>query len=505
MTQSPYRPLLEAVGLDAHMLEGGDLPVVTPIDGSIIANVASAAPDDVAAAIDTAEAAFQSWRTMPAPRRGEWVRLLGNELRREKENLARLVTLDCGKILQEGLGEVQEMIDICDFAVGLSRQLYGRVIASERPGHKMLENWHPLGPVAVISAFNFPVAVWSWNAALAIVCGNPVIWKPSDKTPLTALAVQRICERVSAEFGEDAPDGLCQTIIGDADIAKILVASPRIPLVSATGSTRMGRQVARTVADRFGKSILELGGNNAMIVTPSADLDLALRAIVFSAVGTAGQRCTSLRRLIVHDDIYETLVPRIKDAYRNVKIGSPLDGKTLLGPLYDKQAFEAMQAALQQAREDGGVVTGGSPALTDEYSDAAYVTPAIAEMPAQTDIVRTETFAPILYIMRYSELGEAIAIQNGVPQGLSSAIISSDMRETEAFLAASGSDCGIANVNIGPSGAEIGGAFGGEKETGGGRESGSDAWKGYMRRQTTTINYMAELPLAQGITFDPAG
>ena len=505
MTNSSYRSSLEAAGLTADMLENGDLAVVTPIDGSTVARLATATPDEVESAIDTAEAAFETWRVLPAPRRGEWVRLLGNELRREKENLARLVTIDCGKIFQEGLGEVQEMIDICDFAVGISRQLHGRVIASERPGHKMIENWHPLGPVAVISAFNFPVAVWSWNTALAIVCGNPVIWKPSDKTPLTALAVQKICERVSEQFGPDAPEGLCQTLVGGAQIGELLAQSPRIPLVSATGSTRMGREVAKTVADRFGKSILELGGNNAMIVTPSADLDLALRAIVFSAIGTAGQRCTSLRRLIVHDDIYDVLVPRIKEAYSRVAIGSPLDDGTLLGPLYDGNALDMMQAALEQARDDGGVVTGGSRVLTAEFSEAAYVSPAIAEMPGQTDIVKIETFAPILYIMRYSELDEAIALQNGVPQGLSSAIISSDMRETETFLSASGSDCGIANVNIGPSGAEIGGAFGGEKETGGGRESGSDAWKGYMRRQTTTINYSTELPLAQGITFDAAG
>lgn len=502
MNQTSHRAALLAAKLTGPDIDDGDLDVVTPVDGSTIAKVRSTPISEIDDYIDAAVQTFEAWRQVPAPRRGEWVRLLGIELRREKDALAQLVALDSGKILQEGLGEVQEMIDICDFAVGLSRQLYGRVIPSERPGHKILESWHPLGPVAVISAFNFPVAVWSWNAALAIVCGNTVIWKPSEKTPLTAIAVQRICERVSEAFGPDAPPGLCQTVIGRADLGEKLVNSPKIPLVSATGSSRMGRTVGISVAQRFGKTILELGGNNAMIVTPSADLDLALRAIVFSAVGTAGQRCTSLRRLIVHEDIHDALLARIKAAYNRISIGNPLNDSTLLGPLFDKQALRTMQEALADARRDGGIVTGGEPALTDIYPDAAYVHPAIVEMPSQTAIVRKETFAPILYVLKYRELGEAIALQNDVPQGLSSSIFSSDVRETELFLSAAGSDCGIANVNIGPSGAEIGGAFGGEKETGGGRESGSDAWTGYMRRQTTTINYSAELPLSQGITFD---
>ena len=503
MTNQEYRAALHAAGISDAELDTGDLAVKTPIDGTLIANVGAVGASDLETMVEKAQRAFEAWRMQPAPRRGEWVRLLGEKLREEKETLARVVTLDCGKVLQEALGEVQEMIDICDFAVGLSRQLYGRTIASERPGHRMLETWHPLGPVAVISAFNFPVAVWSWNAALAIVCGNPVIWKPSERTPLTAMAVQKICEQVSAAFGDDAPPGLCQIAIGGPELGEMLARDQRIPLVSATGSTRMGRQVASIVAERLGRSILELGGNNAMIVTAAADLDLAVRAIVFSAVGTAGQRCTSLRRLIVHEDIYDALVPRIREAYRKVPIGSPFQEGTLLGPLYDQGAREAMQNALETARDEGGVISGGEPALLDRYPDAAYVTPAIVEMPSQSSIVAKETFAPILYVLRYRELDEAIALQNGVPQGLSSAIMSTDLRETESFLAASGSDCGIANVNIGPSGAEIGGAFGGEKETGGGRESGSDAWKGYMRRQTTTINYSTELPLAQGITFEP--
>lgn len=505
MMNLSYRPQLAAAGLTDSDLDGGDLAVTTPVDGSTIANVEATSMAGLHDIVETSRRAFEDWRNIPPPRRGEWVRLLGQELRREKEALARLVSLDCGKVVQEGLGEVQEMIDICDFAVGISRQLYGQTIASERPGHRMLETWHPIGPVTVISAFNFPVAVWSWNAALAIVCGNPVIWKPSEKTPLTAMAVQKICDRVSAEFGSDAPAGLCQIALGGADIGEALCADRRIPLISATGSSRMGRQVARCVADRFGKSLLELGGNNAMIVTASADLDLALRAIVFSAVGTAGQRCTSLRRLIVHEDIYDRLISNVKAAYRTVGIGSPLEEGTLLGPLFDQPAREAMQNALETARRDGGRVFGGEPALTDAYPDAAYVHPAIVEMDAQTPIVHQETFAPILYVLKYRDLDDAIAMQNAVPQGLSSSIMSTDLRETERFLSAAGSDCGIANVNIGPSGAEIGGAFGGEKETGGGRESGSDAWKNYMRRQTSTINYSSHLPLAQGVVFDPGG
>jgi len=452
--------------------------------------------------ISKGNAAFKKWRQVPPPRRGELVRLLGEELRAEKQNLGRLVTLECGKILQEGLGEVQEMIDICDFAVGLSRQLYGLTIASERPGHSMRETWHPLGICGVITAFNFPVAPWCWNAALALVCGDPVIAKPSEKTPLTMMAVQKICDRAVARFAHDAPDGLIQTLIGERDLGEVLTGSPDVAIVSATGSVPMGKAVAADMSRRLGKTILELGGNNAMIVAPSADIDMALRAIVFSAVGTAGQRCTSLRRLIVHADIYEDLVPRLIQTYNVLPIGNPLADGTLVGPLIDDTAMHAMASSLEQAGLQGGTVHGGGQVLADEYPDAAYVRPAIVEMPGQTTIMHHETFAPILYVVKYNDLEEAIELHNDVPQGLSSCIFSTDVRETELFLSASGSDCGIANVNIGPSGAEIGGAFGGEKETGGGRESGSDAWKAYMRRQTNTVNYSSELPLAQGIRFD---
>jgi len=438
---------------------------------------------------------------VPAPRRGELARLLGEELRSEKEALGALVTLETGKIAQEGLGEVQEMIDICDLAVGLSRQLFGRTIASERPGHRMLETWHPLGPVGVISAFNFPVAVWSWNAALALVCGDPVVWKPSERTPLTALACQSLLQRAAAAFG-DAPDGLLEVVIGGADRARQLAEDPRLPLVSATGSTVMGKALAPLIAARLGRPLLELGGNNAMIVGPSADLDLAVRAVVFSAVGTAGQRCTSLRRLIAHESIADELFTRLERAYASVPVGDPREPVTLCGPLITQEAFERQQAALERARADGGRVSGGERALAGEHPDAYYVHPALVRMPAQTEIVREETFAPILYALTYSDLGEAVALHNDVPQGLSSCIFTTDLREAERFLSAIGSDCGIANVNIGPSGAEIGGAFGGEKDTGGGRESGSDAWKAYMRRQTATINGSSELPLAQGIVFD---
>ncbi len=497
-----YLDILTATGLTKQELSAGPLAVHTPIDGSKIAELAVHSIEDATTQISNAKQAFQTWRDVPAPRRGELVRLLGNALREEKENLGRLVTLECGKIYQEGLGEVQEMIDICDFAVGLSRQLYGLTIASERPGHMMRETWHPMGTCGIITAFNFPVAPWCWNAALALVCGNSVIWKPSEKTPLTALAVQKICDRVVAEFGPDAPDGLIQTLIGDRDLGQALTASKDVAIISATGSVPMGQSVASDMAKRLGRTILELGGNNAMIVAPSADLEMALRAIVFSAVGTAGQRCTSLRRLIVHDDIYDALIPRLIKAYEGLPIGDPLDKGTLVGPLIDKDALRAMARSLEQAKAEGGTVHGGAQALTNTHSDAAYVHPAIVEMPTQSAIMHPETFAPILYVVRYSDLGGAIELQNAVPQGLSSCIFSTDIRETEFFLSAAGSDCGIANVNIGPSGAEIGGAFGGEKDTGGGRESGSDAWKGYMRRQTNTVNYSRELPLAQGIKFD---
>ena len=498
----PHSQILTAAGFSKDALTGGSLSVTTPVDGSEIACIATHSLADAEAQIAKAKAAFKSWRLVPAPRRGELVRLLGEELRREKENLGRLVTLECGKIYQEGLGEVQEMIDICDFAVGLSRQLYGLTIASERPGHAMRESWHPMGTCGVITAFNFPVAPWCWNAALALVCGDPVIWKPSEKTPLTALAVQKICDRVTAAFGAEAPEGLIQTLIGERDLGEALTASKDVAIISATGSVPMGKAVAQDMSQRLGRTILELGGNNAMIVAPSADLEMALRAIVFSAVGTAGQRCTSLRRLIVHADIYDALIPRLIKAYAGLPIGDPLAEGSLVGPLIDDLALAAMDKALTQAKTEGGVVHGGGQALVESHSAAAYAHPAIVEMPSQSQIMHTETFAPILYVVKYEDLDHAIEMQNEVPQGLSSCIFSTDLRESEYFLSAAGSDCGIANVNIGPSGAEIGGAFGGEKETGGGRESGSDAWKGYMRRQTNTVNYSRELPLAQGIKFD---
>jgi aldehyde dehydrogenase (NAD+) len=487
--------------LSAAEVDGGTLVVCSPIDGAQIACVKETEAADMPEVISRAQTAFGAWRTVPAPRRGELVRLLGEELRAAKDELGALVTLEVGKISSEGLGEVQEMIDICDFAVGLSRQLYGLTIASERPGHRMMETWHPVGPIAVISAFNFPVAVWSWNAALALVCGNPVIWKPSEKTPLTAMASMKIMERALARFG-DAPEGLVQLVIGGPAIGDALVSSHDIPVVSATGSTRMGRLVGPRVAARFGRSILELGGNNAMIVAPSADIDMAVRAIVFSAVGTAGQRCTSLRRLIAHNSIRDELVARLAKAYASLPIGDPRAQTTLIGPLIDAASRDRMQAMLEQAKKEGGTVHGGKTVSEGVPQGGAYVSPAIAEMPAQTACVREETFAPILYVLGYDSLQEAIELQNDVPQGLSSCIFTLNMREAETFISAAGSDCGIANVNIGPSGAEIGGAFGGEKETGGGRESGSDAWKGYMRRQTNTINYSASLPLAQGVKFD---
>jgi len=494
------KQIFKELGLRGDDVSGGDMAVRSPIDGAEIGRVRSDDAATLDAKITRAGAAFEAWRQVPAPRRGELIRLLGDELRRAKQPLGALVAIESGKILQEGLGEVQEMIDICDFAVGLSRQLYGLTMPSERPGHKMIETWHPLGPIGVISAFNFPVAVWSWNFALAIVCGDPVLWKPSEKTPLTALACQRIFGRALAAFGP-APDGLGEIVIGGREIGEAMVADARLPLISATGSTPMGRAVGPVVAARLGRTLLELGGNNAMIVAPSADLDLAVRAILFSAVGTAGQRCTSLRRLIVHDDVKDTLMPRLKRAYETVPIGNPLDDGVLVGPLIDEAAFAAMEAALARAVSDGGTVAGGGRALAEEYAGAFYARPALVDMPSQTEVVREETFAPILYVMTYRELDQAIAMHNDVKQGLSSCIFTNDVRESERFISALGSDCGIANVNIGPSGAEIGGAFGGEKDTGGGRESGSDAWKAYMRRATNTINYSNELPLAQGIKF----
>jgi len=490
--------LLASLGVEREAYTGGALPVRSPIDGASLGAVHETR--DPAAEIARAASAFQHWRNVPAPRRGELVRLLGEELRASKQALGRLVTLGVGKIASEGLGEVQEMIDICDFAVGLSRQLYGLTIASERPDHKLTETWHPIGPVGVISAFNFPVAVWSWNAALALVCGDSVIWKPSEKAPLTALATAAIFARAASRFG-DAPDGLLTLLIGGASIGAALVDDRQVPVVSATGSTRMGRVVGERLARRFGRAILELGGNNASIITPSADLDLTLRAVAFAAMGTAGQRCTSLRRLIVHESVYDALIPKLKAVYARIAVGDPARSDALVGPLIDGAAFEAMQKALAAARAAGAAVYGGE--RVDVNGPASfYARPALVEAPAQTGPVVEETFAPILYVLRYSTLDEAIALQNGVPQGLSSSIFSTDLREVETFLSARGSDCGIANVNMGPSGAEIGGAFGGEKETGGGRESGSDAWKAYMRRQTSAINYGRTLPLAQGVKFD---
>jgi aldehyde dehydrogenase (NAD+) len=494
--------ILERLGFTATELKGGSLSVRSPIDGAEIARAPQTPAADMAAIIERSHRAFLAWRDVPAPRRGELVRLLGEELRASKEALGALVTLEVGKIVSEGLGEVQEMIDICDFAVGLSRQLYGLAIASERPGHRMTETWHPLGPCAIISAFNFPVAVWSWNAALALVCGDPVIWKPSEKTPLSALATMKIFERALKRFGPDAPDGLAQLVIGGPAIGEALATSKRVPIVSATGSTRMGSIVGPKVAARFGRPILELGGNNAMIVAPSADLDMTVRAIVFSAVGTAGQRCTSLRRVIAHRSIRADLTHRLVKTYASLPIGDPRNEETLVGPLIDHGARDKMAAALKRAQAEGGKLYGGGSVAKGVPNGGAYVEPAIVEMPDQSGVVREETFAPILYTLGYDTLEEAIAIQNDVPQGLSSSIFTLNLREAETFLSASGSDCGIANVNIGPSGAEIGGAFGGEKETGGGRESGSDAWKAYMRRQTSTVNYSARLPLAQGVRFD---
>jgi aldehyde dehydrogenase (NAD+) len=492
---------LKALGISEAEISQGDLVVRSPVDGAILGKVRSDTPAEVDAKIAASLKAFHAWRDVPAPRRGELVRLFGEELRANKVALGRLVSLEAGKIVQEGLGEVQEMIDICDFAVGLSRQLYGLTIASERPGHRMMETWHPLGPVGVISAFNFPVAVWAWNSCLAFVCGDSVVWKPSEKTPLTALATQRLFEKAVARFG-DAPKGLSQLIQGGRGIGEQLAADARVPLVSATGSTRMGKALAPVVAARLGRTILELGGNNAMIVAPSADLKLAERAITFAAVGTAGQRCTTLRRVIVHESIAERLVSRLKTVYGAIRIGSPLEDGTLVGPLVDKGSFDGMQSALAAAKQQGGKVTGGARVLEDRFPNAYYVQPALVEMPGQTEIVKHETFAPILYVLTYRDFDEAVRLQNDVAQGLSSCIFTRDMQEAERFVAASGSDCGIANVNIGPSGAEIGGAFGGEKDTGGGRESGSDSWKAYMRRQTATVNYSNALPLAQGIKFD---
>ena len=493
--------LLRKLGVPDQAWKSGTLPVTSPISGESIADVELTSPGQRAAIIDDAHTAFLAWRQVPAPVRGELVRLLGEELRREKKALGRLITLEAGKIVSEGLGEVQEMIDICTFAAGLSRQLCGLTIATERRLHRMMETWHPLGVTGIISAFNFPVAVWAWNAALALVCGNSCVWKPSEKTPLCALAVQALFERAAHAFGS-TPPGLSSVLIGGQETGEFLVDHPKVALVSATGSTAMGRKVAPRLAMRFARSILELGGNNAAIVCPSADLHLTLRAVAFSALGTAGQRCTSLRRLFVHESIYEPLVAQLQGVFESVSIGDPRSEGTLIGPLIDQSGFEAMTGSLQQAKREGGIISGGERVLAGQYPEAYYCRPALVEMPQQSEIVRRETFAPILYVMRYSGLGDAIGLHNDVTQGLASSIFTTDLREAERFLSATGSDCGIANVNIGPSGAEIGGAFGGEKDTGGGRESGSDVWKSYMRRATNTVNYGSELPLAQGVNFE---
>ncbi|KAF1060986.1 aldehyde dehydrogenase family protein [Variovorax sp.] len=499
---SEVEQLLQRLGVPRESHVGGALTVRSPLTGEVIAQVAQTAPAAATETIARAHAAFKAWRAVPAPRRGELVRLLGEELRAAKRDLGRLVTLEAGKVPSEGAGEVQEMIDICDFAVGLSRQLYGLTLATERAEHRMMETWHPLGVCGVISAFNFPVAVWSWNAALALVCGDPVVWKPSEKTPLTALAVHAIAARAIERFGADAPEGLLGLLLGQRDIGELLVDDHRVAVLSATGSTAMGRQVGPKLAARFARAILELGGNNAAIVTPSADLDLTLRAIAFAAMGTAGQRCTTLRRLFVHESVYDKLVPRLVKVYGGVKVGDPREAGTLVGPLIDRAAFEGMQKALDESRDAGAIVHGGGRVEGIGGAEAYYARPALVELKAHAGAVLRETFAPILYVVRYASLDEAIEQHNAVGAGLSSSIFTLDMREAERFLSCAGSDCGIANVNIGPSGAEIGGAFGGEKETGGGREAGSDSWKAYMRRATNTINYSTALPLAQGVTFD---
>lgn len=473
----------------------------SPVDGSLLGRVSVTTDQEFKHIMEKASAAFLTWRTVPAPKRGEVVRQYGDVLRKHKDALGKLVSAEMGKSLQEGYGEVQEMIDICDFAVGLSRQLYGLTMHSERPDHRMYEQWHPLGIVGVISAFNFPVAVWSWNAMIALVCGNVVVWKPSEKTPLCAVACHLLLENVLRENA--VPEGVCNLVTGNYEVGEWLTSDARIPLISATGSTRMGKVVATKLAARLGKSILELGGNNAIIVTPSADLDLVLTGALFGAVGTAGQRCTSTRRLIVHESIFDAVKDKLSRAYTQLRIGNPLDANIHVGPLIDKEAVENYLETIRQISLQGGTLLVEGGVLTgDAYSSGCYVKPCIAVAKPDMDIVKHETFAPILYLLSYRSLEEAIAIQNNVPQGLSSAIMTNDLREAELFLSTNGSDCGIANVNIGTSGAEIGGAFGGEKETGGGRESGSDAWKAYMRRQTNTINYGKTLPLAQGITFD---
>lgn len=498
----PSEPAAVGIGNRWSPGSGPPLTVRSPIDGSELASFPAALPEDVTEVVKAAGEAFTIWRMVPAPRRGELVRIIGEKLRERKQDLAALVSWESGKITQEALGEVQEMIDVCDFAVGLSRQLYGLTIASERPRHRLAEQWHPLGPVGVITAFNFPVAVWAWNAMIGLVCGDPIVWKPSEKTPLCAMACQAIVTQAIQQMSE-APPAVTSFVVGlGPEVGQALAASPALPLISATGSVRMGRDVAQTVAARLGRSLLELSGNNGMVVAPSADLELAVRSIVFAAVGTAGQRCTTLRRLIVHRSIADEVLARLLTVYGRLPIGNPLEKGTLVGPLVDASAGLAMDEALDQARQQGGKVHGGGRVTDGVPNGGVYVRPAIVEISPEAPIVQQETFAPILYLIRYQSLDEAIAIHNNVPQGLASAIFTQDLREAELFCSPMGSDCGLVNVNIGTSGAEIGGAFGGEKDTGGGRESGSDAWKAYMRRTTNTINYSSELPLAQGIQFD---
>jgi L-aminoadipate-semialdehyde dehydrogenase len=497
--------LLASLGVERSQYSASGataLQARSPIDGSVIGSVPQHRAADVARMVSEAHAAYLRWRHVPAPRRGELVRLLGEHLRRAKPQLGRLISIEVGKSVSEGLGEVQETIDICDYAVGLSRQLHGFTIASERPDHRMMETWHPLGVCGVVTAFNFPLGVWSWNAALLFVCGNSMVWKPSEKTPLCSLAVQALTLQAMKEFGAEAPPGLSQLLIGAREVGEALVTNPAVPLISATGSSAMGHQVAPLLAQRFARSILELGGNNAAIVSDSADLQLAMRSIAFAAMGTTGQRCTSLRRLIVHSSVYDRLVPQLKRAFASVAIGNPLDPKTLLGPLIDERAYRGMTQALSEARAAGGKVSGGERILQQQWPDAFYVQPALVEMPQQTGPMLRETFAPILYVVRYERFEDALELHNRTSAGLSSSIFTLNMREAERFLTIGGSDCGVANVNIGPSGAEIGGAFGGEKDSGSGREAGSDAWKGYMRRTTNTVNYGTGLPLAQGVTFD---
>ena len=489
-----------AIGSDFGFGQGPTFGSVSPIDGALIAQIGSASPDEVEQAARKAQEAFSTWRVVPAPRRGELVRQYGQCLREHKEALGALVTLEAGKITSEAEGEVQEMIDICDFAVGLSRQLYGLTIQSERPAHRLMEQWHPLGPIGVISAFNFPVAVWAWNSALALVCGDPVVWKPSEQTPLCALACHKLLMMVAQDF-DDAPEALSVVVNGGREVGQALAASPDLPLISATGSVPMGRSVAQTVARRLGRALLELGGNNALIVTPTADLDLAVKAITFAAVGTTGQRCTTLRRLIVHHSIRDHLISRLTRAWSTIMIGDPRKPGVLMGPLINEQAGVQMQTALKRAADAGAWVHGGKPVEANVPTGGTYVEPALVEIDANSPLLDIETFAPICYVVTYDQFEEAIAMQNSVPQGLSSAVFTGSVLEAEQFCSPAGSDCGIANVNIGTSGAEIGGAFGGEKETGGGRESGSDAWKNYMRRVTNTINYGRDLPLAQGIEF----